>query len=157
MKENESKIIVRRYEYEEPYHAQLEFIISNGKFSSTVDLYCTVNDIEKIGEALSAFPKKMNDEYCYVYGSENPDDNFYKFFFLRAYTINGAGHCALQFKVNLNEIEPSEGKSVFSLLAEASAINRLGKLFVTFSKLKHKEFQWSVHTDELFEDHQKTY
>ncbi|HOO51835.1 MAG TPA: hypothetical protein PLK94_11160 [Alphaproteobacteria bacterium] len=157
MRENESKVIVRRYEYEEPYHIQLEFIISNGKFSSTVDIYCTVDDVRKIGESLFVFPKKMNDEYSFVYGSENPEDNFDKFFSLKAYTVDGSGHCALQFKVNLNEVAPSEGKSVFSLLAETSEINRLGKLFITFSKLKHKEFQWSGNRGELFEEHQYIY
>lgn len=157
MRKNESKIIVRRHEYEEPYHTQLEFIISNGKFSFTADLYCSVDDIQKIGNILSVFPQKTDDEYCYVYGSENPDDNFHRFFFLRAYTIDGTGHCAIQFKVNLNETEPSEGKSVFSLLAETAEINRLGKLFIKFSELQHKEFQWSVHADALFEEHQITY
>lgn len=155
MNGNGAKIIVRRYEYEEPQNTQLEFIISNGQFSSTVDFYCEVKDIKEIGKALISFPTRIDDEYCYSYGSK---DNYYRFFLIRAYTTDGVGHCAIQFKINLNEEEPLEGESLFSLRAEAAAINKLGKLFIEFSKLEHKEFHWSPNDhSELFETHQKVH
>lgn len=154
MKNSEAELIVKRYEYEEPYHTQLEFIISNGSFSSTIDFYCNVEDIKKIGEALSSFPQKIDDEFSYTNGSDDPNDRHYRLFTIRAYTTDGVGHCAIQFKVNLNQSEPSEGQSVFSIVTEAAAINKLGKLFVKFSSLEHKELHWSNDIDELFESHQ---
>jgi len=154
MNEKDCKVVVKRYEYEEPYHAQLEFQVSNGRFSASVDFYCNVEDIKSIGRELLNFPQKIGDECCYTCGSEKPEDRCYRLFVMRAYTLDSKGHCALQFKINLNGKEPSEGQAVFSLPVEAHAINRLGGLFVTFSELKHKEFHWTNKDDALFADYQ---
>ncbi len=62
-----SQIIVKRYPYEEPYHTQIEFIVSNGVFSGRTDIYCNVEDLKKIGEVLQNFPRKLGDEYIYKY------------------------------------------------------------------------------------------
>ena len=151
---NEEKIIVKRYEYEEPYHLHLDFFISNGNLTSSIDIYSSPEELKKIGHGLASFPSKVGDEYCYVYGSEDPADRFYRYFHIRAYTIDSPGHCAIQFKTQLNQAEPNEGQSLFSLVADPAAINRLGKLFIEFSKLKHKEFHWSPAADEMFKERQ---
>lgn len=147
-------VIVRRYEYEEPYHTQLEFEITNGQFSGRTDLYCGVQEIKAIGEGLARFPSCIDDEFRYVHGSENPEDRCYRFFLLRAYITDLAGHCALQFKVNNNTNEPLEGMCAFSIPADAAAINRLGVMLTKFAELKHLELHWSLGEEELFEFHQ---
>lgn len=133
---------------------RLEFHVSNGSFAGKTDIYCGAEDIKEIGENLLNFPRKVGDEYCFEYGSEMPEDNFYRFFLMRVYTFNAQGHCALQFKINLNEEEPLEGQSTFSIQAESQAISRLGNIFLKFSELKHKEFHWAYNHDEMFTEHQ---
>ncbi len=59
------QIIVKRYPYEEPYHIQLDFFVSNGGFSGNTDFYCNAEDLKIIGQALQNFPSKINDEYRY--------------------------------------------------------------------------------------------
>lgn len=148
------QIIVKRYPYEEPYHTQIEFIVSNGVFSGITDIYCNVKDLEKMGKALQKFPGKIDDKYIYEYGSAKPEDRNYRHFWLKVYLINSLGHCAIQFQINNNTEEPEEGICRFSLIAEASAINRLGKLFERFSELKHLEFHWTPTEEEMFKIHQ---
>ena len=147
------RIIIRRFPYEEPYHAHLEFELDNGLFRAKTDIYCNVGDIAAIGKGLLEFPSRVGDEYCYRYGSEDPKDNFYRFFPLRAYTIDLVGHCALQFAMNTNTQEPDEGSFRFSIRADPAALNRLGELFLHFGQLKHLEFVWSPTEGELYEDH----
>jgi hypothetical protein len=147
-------LIVRRHPYEEPYNTHLEFLASNGVFTGGTDIYCAVCDVAEIGSALGAFPANVGDEYKYEYGSPDPRANWARYFVLRASTIDRAGHCALQFTFNLNRPEPDEGACRFSIRAEAAAINRLGKLFEEFAKLRHVELRWSPTVDELHETHQ---
>lgn len=147
-------IIVRRCPYEEPYHTQLEFVVSNGAFHGRTDLYCAVDDLREIGIALRNFPARAGDEYRYEYGTEDPQVRFYRYFLLRAYTFDALGNCALQIAINLNAADPEEGICKFSLRADAASINRLGELFVQFSQLRHLEFRWSLRSAELFERYQ---
>ncbi|GHU29024.1 hypothetical protein AGMMS50256_12870 [Betaproteobacteria bacterium] len=147
-------LVIRRHPYEEPYHVQLEFTASNGMFAGSTDIYCNVADITNIGCGLLAFPSKAGDEYVYEYGSEDPNARLYRHFVLRAYTIDGVGHCALQFAINLNQSEPEEGVCRFSIPVEPGALNRLGKLFTVFAELRHLELQWSPISGGLYEHHQ---
>ena len=137
------QIIVKRYPYEEPYLIQLEFFVSNGNFRGSTDFYCDAGDLKTIGLALQNFPSKVGDEYRYEIGSENQKDQYYVYFLLRAYTIDSVGHCAIQFAININAVEPNEGICRFSIRADAASINRLGVLFEKFSRLKDFEFEWS--------------
>lgn len=149
------QVIVRRYAYEEPYQLHLEFVVSNGGFRGAADIYCGVEELKEMGRALRRFPAKVGDEYRFEYGSEKPEDRFYRYFLMRAYTTDAVGHCAIQFVINLNSVEPNEGACRFSLRAEAASINRLGVLFEKFSELRHLEFRWSPDEAQLFEDHQR--
>ena len=148
-------LIIRRYPYEEPYHLHLEFVVSNGSFSGATDIYCGVEELKEVGQALQKFPAKVGDEYRYEYGSEKPEDRFYRYFLIRAYTTDAVGHCALQFAINQNSDEPNEGMCRFSLWAEAASINRLGVLFEKFAELQHLELRWSPDEALLFEDYQR--
>jgi len=145
---------VKRHPYEEPYHTQLEIIVSNGKFSGWTDIYCNVEEISKIGEELIRFPLKIGHEFVFEYGTSNPKDRFYRHFRMRAYTTDGVGHCAIQFTINLNQQEPDEGICQFSFPVEVSALSRLGQFFSTFSKLQHLELRWSPSGGALFETYQ---
>jgi hypothetical protein len=133
----------------------LEFVVSNGSFGGDTDIYCNAEDLKEMGVTLRNFPLKLGDEYRYEYGSENPADNCYRYFLMRAYTTDAVGHCAVQFVVNNNSAEPNEGVCRFSIKVEAASINRLGALFEKFSELKHFELRWSPNEAELFENYQQ--
>ena len=150
------KLIVRRFPFEEPYHAHLEFEVDNGSFVGQTDFYCNTREIAEIGNSLLTFPKRIGDEYVYRNGSDDPKDNCYRFFLMRAYTVGLLGHCALQFTINANLQEPADGMSRFSICADPADLARLGELFSEFAKLKHLELVWSPTGGDLHEEHQET-
>ncbi len=135
------QLTVKRYPYEEPHHLQLEFFVTNGGFSGNTDIYCNASDLNEIGRALRSFPKRIDDEYRYEYGSEGPDS--YNYFLLRVYTFDSVGHSAVQFSINNNCTEPNEGRVRFSIRADVASVNRLGELFENFAKLEDYDFEWS--------------
>jgi len=145
-------IRVRRFPYEEPYHTQVAFQASNGLFMGTCDIYCAVADLQAIGSALEAFPRNVPDEYRFEYGSERREDRFSSYLLLRAFTTDSAGHCAIQFRMNLNEEPPRDGVCGFSILAEAGRINRLGALFLRLHKSSHGQIRWEPIEGESFEE-----
>lgn len=142
-------VLVKRHPYEEPYLLQIEFTVSNGSFSGNTDIYCHTEALKEIGNGLREFPKVSNDEYIFEYGSDDPKENLYCHFVLRAYTIDSVGHAAIQFVISNNSEEPYEGKCRFSIQADAASINRLGEKFLRFSKLNELEFEWSPRLDEF--------
>ncbi len=146
-------LLIRRLPYEEPHHTQLEFTVSNGVLAAKIDIYCGVQEIAELGRALTNFPKLIGDEYVYEYGSEKPEEKFYRHFKLKAYTVGNVGNCAIQFTVNLNQPEPEEGICKFSLTVLPAEINRLGELLLVFSKLEHLELQWSPKDSCLLESY----
>lgn len=150
-------VIIRRTPYEEPYVLSLEIRASNGTFSGATDFYVDASEVRAMGVALTRFPSRAGDEFVYEYGSGDPADRFYRYFRMRAYTLDRAGHCALQLAMNLNESEPGEGACRFSIHPlEAAALNRLGALLVRFAELRHLELQWcpAFESAQLFEEHQ---
>ncbi len=148
-------IRLRRLPYEEPYHIQLEFFVSNGVFSACTDIYGNVDILAEIGNNLRKFPNKIGDEYRFEYGSEDPSVRFYRYFLIRAYTTGQRGYCNLQFVINQNKAEPDEGVCRFSISSiEPSALNRLGELFLRFSKLQHLELKWPLSDGNVYEQYQ---
>jgi hypothetical protein len=145
-------IRVRRYPYEEPYITQVVFHASNGLFMGSTDIYCNVVDLADIGSALAVFPTKVPDEYRFEYGSEGPEKRFYRHFILRAFTTDWAGHCAMQFRMNLNDAEPMEGMCCFSIRAETARINRLGALFLRLHECSRGELRWGPIGGDSFDE-----
>ena len=142
-------VAVARFPYEEPYHTQLRIAASNGEYSGRLDLYCGVNELLEISNALSRFPSKVPDEYYYEYGSEDPAVRFYRYFKLRAYTTDLRGQCALQFTMNLNQSEPTEGRCCFSFQVEPAALQRLAHLFKELHEAPTGEFEWTLASEEF--------
>ena len=144
-----SIVSVRRHSYDEPKILHIEFTVSSDSFAGNIDIYCGVNDLVEIGTGLRNFPKGLNDEYIFEYGSDDPKERSYRYFVLRAYMIDSVGHGAIQFIINNNTVEPYEGMCRFSIQADAAAINRLGEKFLMFSELRELEFEWSPRLDEV--------
>lgn len=153
-------LIIRRHPYEEPYLVELEFIISNGFFSSSIDdIYCTVEDIDQMGKTLKEFPKKVPDEYRYEYEIGKPEDDYYRYFSLKISTRNSVGDSFLQFQINIDPEEPGwalyGGMCKLYFPAEAAGINHLGRMLEQFRKLEYLELRWNAVNGKLYEEYQK--
>lgn len=123
-------IKVRRFPYEEPYHTEILFWVSNGLFMGGTELYCAVDTLQKIGTALKVFPRSVPDEYNFEYGGKRREGSrSHRYFLLRAYTVNRAGASAIQVIIDLNNETPYDGYCEFSFDVEPLHLNRLGHLF----------------------------
>jgi hypothetical protein len=148
----QSYLVVQRYIDDDSHLFELRFIASNGSFTGDIFLYCGLDDIQRIAAGLKDFPKKIGDEFRYENGSEDPGS--YKYFLLRAYTVDSVGHCALQVAMNLNTAEPDEGACRFSIRVDPEGLARLGRLFEQFVEPQYLELRWDVSGGELFADYQ---
>ncbi len=153
---NTTGIAIQRYPYEEPYHLNLAITASNGIFRGRLEYYCNTDDLQQMGAVLKRFPQQAPDEYVYQLGSANPEDRFAFYLALRVFTTDSLGHCALSITMNNNRLPPDRAATCFCMKAEASAINRLGELLVTFGQLGHRELIWEASGEgHLNEDIQK--
>jgi hypothetical protein len=84
----EAYMAAQRHPYEEPHHTQVTIAGSNGLFSASLSIYCSVDLIGVLGRSLAEFPAKVPDEYVLAYGSEDPADRFAYYLRLRAYTVS---------------------------------------------------------------------
>jgi len=149
----EQYIKIQRIPYEEPYHLNLVVEASNGVTHGKLEYYCNASDLHDIGKRLKNFPKNFpnnsSDEYIYSLGSEKEEDRFAFYIHFKFYTIDSVGNCAVQLKINNNEKSPDENRCTFSINTKVADINRLGDLFIGFSKLKHSELIWKITSGEL--------
>jgi len=135
-------------QYQEEYEDNtVVFSANSGVFQGSIAICLDVGNLMRIGKALSTFPKKVPDEYSCVMGSNQPDDKS-PYFVFRAYTRDNLGHTALQVTMNNKKDSPEDGQCCFSIIAERSGINRLGKLILKFSDWKYRTFKWSPYPDK---------
>jgi hypothetical protein len=134
---------IERIPYEEPYHIQLIWNVSNGNIYSNFEYYANADSLKEIGSALELFPRHSSDVFVYEIGSEKPEDRFAYYFRLRAFTVNSGGGTAIQIRFCNNSDLQNREISDFCIQAEPASINRLGKLFLEFSKLEAEYLAWS--------------
>lgn len=145
-------IIISRHPYEEPYALNLVISASNGMMRGTLGYYCDAEDLGKVGQELSVFPRGQEDSYLYELGSPRPEERFAFHLALRVWTLDSAGHCALQIVMNNNQPPPADVSCTFSFRVEPAAINRLGRLLTRFGELRHAELRWSDTDGELMDE-----
>ena len=136
-------IRIERIPYEEPYHIELYWEVSNGSISANFMYYDNADSLEKMAEALEVFPRHTKDIFLYEIGSEKPEDNFAYYFRFRVFTTNNIGGSAIQIRFCNNAELPNKEVVEFCIKAEPADINRLGKQFRQFSKLKETYLAWS--------------
>ena len=135
-------IRITRHPYEEPYHLNLVIEASNGSQVGTMEYYDNAETLIEFAENLEVFPRHNTDVFLHELGSERPEDRFAFYFRFRAFTTNAIGGCAIHLRFSNNEKIPDLAISEFCIEAEAAGINRLGKLFREFSKLKATVLEW---------------
>ncbi len=136
-------IKIERIPYEEPYHLQLVWDVSNGKVSSRFEYYDNAESLIKMAENLEQFPRNSSDVFLYEIGSEKPEDRFAYYFRFRVFTTDRRGSSAIQIRFCNNNDLPYREIAEFCIQTEPASINRLGKLFREFSKLEKDFLAWS--------------
>lgn len=134
---------IERIPYEEPYHVQLVWNVSNGNIKSCFEYYDNADSLNDIGGRLAAFPRHNSDVFLHEIGSERPEDRFAYYFRFRAFTTNSRGNTAIQIRFCNNCELPYREVIEFCIQAEPAAINRLGKMFLEFAKFEHEYMVWS--------------
>src|SRR5262249_39295897 len=120
-----------------------------------LEFYLNANALVGWADAMEHFPKHQGSVFLFELGSEKPEDRFAFYFRLRLFTVDSAGHCAIQFRFNNNQALPEREISEFCSLTEAAKINRLGSLCREFAKLRHSVLRWSLTDGKLYESIQE--
>jgi len=148
----DSFIQIRRCPYEEPHVLNLRIFAKSGNSSGSLEFYCSTSDLIEVGTALYNYSGGPKSEFLWELGSEQPDARFVFFFKFRVFPVDGAGHSAIQIRLNNNESSPDQEISDFCLRCEPAQINRLGTLLLGFSKLTKLELWWDIQSGELRDD-----
>ena len=134
---------IERISYEEPYHVQLVWSVSNGNISSCFEYYDNADSLKEMAKRLEEFPRHSSDVFLYEIGSEKPEDRFAYYFRFRVFTTDSRGSSAIQIRFCNNNELPYREIVEFCIQTEPAAINRLGKLFREFAKLEQEYMAWS--------------
>jgi hypothetical protein len=142
---------IARHPYEEPHHVNLVLQVCNGRLLAQLEFYMAARSLVTWADHLEAFPRHNQDVFLFEIGSERPEDRWAYYLRFRAFLKDAAGHCALHFRFNNNAALPEREIAEFCLKAEASQINRLGRLCREFGALNHAVLDWWIQDGALYE------
>ena len=145
------RIRITRRPYEEPHHIDLTLEACNGRSFARIEYYMNATSLVEWADHLEVFPRHRSDVFLFQVGSERPEDRWAYYLRLRVFLIDAAGHCAVQVRFNNNSDLPDREIAEFCLFAEASQINRLGRLCRNFAGLNHTVLDWWVEDGTLYE------
>ena len=131
---NEPEITLRRLGYDDECW-RAEVCASNGLFVATFAFYTHPTELEPFAQSLITFPRDIHDEARFEQGQ--PKEPTY-YLLIRAFLYDGSGHSAIEFSARGHSSERFSPSSRFFILAEASALNRLGQQLL----------RWLEHADE---------
>lgn len=152
---NKSFIQITRHLYEEPHHANLVILASNGLASGGLEFYVNTSQIKEIAQGLVSLPRLGRVNYLFELGSERPEDNFGFYFRLRAfgknmpiYADNSKTNCYIQLRMNNNDSMRDGFLTTaqlvdFTIEADFESVRNLGKSLTIFAKLKHQRLVWT--------------
>lgn len=143
-------ITIIRYPYEEPYHIHLVIIATNGPLQGRLEFYTDPSEILALADIFAVFPRHAEDVYLWELGSERREDRFAFYLRIRLFTVDSAGHCAIQLRFNNNKDLPQCEISEFCITSEPSDLNRLGLLLREFAKLDQEVLHWTGNNGRLF-------
>ncbi len=141
---------VVRNPYEEPYHVNVNLIVS-ARQRGELEIYANAEDLETAARRLTGFPSDARDTFVWELGSEDPQDRFAFYFRLRVWCVAPSGECGFELRLNNNDSPPEREATEFSLSAYPADIDRLADLLREFSKLKHRALEWAI-TDGFLDD-----
>lgn len=141
-------IKITRIPYEEPYHLRLVMEACNGRYRGKFEFYTNTDDLRKLADVLEMFPRHSSSVHLWELGSERSEDAFAYYLRFRLFaTIN---QCYIQIRFNNNRDLPEREIAEFCIVAEPTALNRLGRLIREFANLDHEVLLWTPADGRLF-------
>ena len=137
-------IEIERIPYEEPYHLNLIFKVSDSDMFDHFEIYCKLEHIKHCAETLIKFPINSSENYHWELGSENPKDRWGFYFSFKVSLKDSKNNPNIKIRFNNNEDLPDKKVLEFNLISELENIKELGRLFKEFSKLESKKLVWNV-------------
>lgn len=144
-------IKVIRIPYKNPYHLKLRMVASNGRRTAETEFYVGTKALTDWAANLKKSTRQWDNTYIWQCGSELPEDKCAYYLMLRVITTGASGRpCTIHLRFK-NNIAPTEREiSEFRIQAEASALDRLGRLFREFARLEHEVLMWTPLEGKLF-------
>ena len=127
-------------DYIETLH--IEFHASTRSCSSTIDFETRPSDLKEFGQALCTFSGTENNHPVFETGS--PEEPYYSWLRLRAFSYDSLGHSALEVSTNINGSPQIRQSSHFCGKIEVAAINRLGKEIIDWEASKDRDLQFEA-------------
>jgi hypothetical protein len=134
-----------RFEYDDPYLAEIHLTASNGLFTGHLEFFCDTEELSRLGDKLKTFPCSIEDQIVYEIGSEETQKRLAYYLRFHTKVIDGAGHCAIHFRINNNGLVPHNGIADFSLKANPAELNELGELLRKLASFQISDFSWKPH------------
>ena len=136
-------IEIERVPYEEPYHLNLIFKVTDNKVFDNFEIYCKSEHIVNCAESLMEFPVNSSCGFNWELGSENPKDRFGFYFSFKVFLTDSDSKPHIKIRFNNNEDFPDKKVLEFQLTSKLENIKELGRLFKEFSKLESKKIVWN--------------
>ena len=144
-------IKIIRIPYKNPYHLKLRMIASNGRRTSETEFYVGTKALIGLADNLKKSPLQWDNTYIWQCGSELPEDKCAYYLMLRIITTGASGRpCTIHLRFKNNVAPTGQEISEFRIQAEASALDRLGRLFREFAGLEHEVLMWTPLEGKLF-------
>lgn len=126
----------------------MNLVVSAGNASTQVEfeIYANASDLKETAAALTGFPSNDDDTFLWELGSENEQDRFAFYFRLRVFRFSSTGRCAIELRFNNNQKPPDQQLVEFCIEAYPADLDRLGKMFDSFSRLEDSTMNWTVHS-----------
>jgi hypothetical protein len=106
-------------------------LTGNGR-QSWAEAYSYPDKFSEFGTALINFPTSIADEVLLELGSSDPA--YADHLLVRAFVLDGVGHCAVEFKSQCRGDALNSASMHFTVPTEAASLNELGKELVAWSE-----------------------
>ncbi len=135
-------IEIKRVQYEEPYHFNLIFKVTDKNTFDRFEIYCKSEHVINCAETLIDFPINIHNDFNWELGSENPKDRFAFYFNFRVSLNKTDTKTNIKIRFNNNEDYPDKKVLQFDLTSNTDEVQELGRLLKTISKLESKQIVW---------------
>jgi hypothetical protein len=105
----------------------------------TVPIYA-IDELKKFGQQLINFPVNIKDVACFQEGQDSEEWAYY--LTLKAFCYDSNGHIAVQVNGKSTGSIATRYQATFSLLCEATSINRLGLQLTNWVPEATKQLIW---------------
>ena len=125
-------------------NGELHYLLqaSNGSSATAQEFYGYREDWKEFAAKLRTFPKSPTDEVRFELGED--DEKWAYYLLLRAFCFDSLGHSALEVFAVSPSTPPHGYRDRFFIIAEPSALNRLGETLAGWDAREGSEIEWRL-------------